>query len=806
MKVSVEWLSEFVSPLPAPEELARRLTRAGLEVEGMERPAEALRGVVVARITAAAPHPDAAKLTVTQVEVGAERLQVVCGAKNFQVGDLVPLATVGTTLPGGPTIQRASLRGVESHGMLCSGKELGVSDDASGLLVLPKDLVPGTPLAKALGLEDTVLEVNVTPNRGDALSHLGVAREAAAVLRLPLQRKLRVPVESDGLASDAIRIEIADPVGCPRFTARVLEGVRIGPSPAWLRRRLERCGVRSISNVVDVTNYVMLELGQPMHAFDLDRIQGGLLRVRRAREGEPLVTLDGKQRTLVADDLVIEDVRGAQSLAGTMGGADTEVNDGTTRVLLEAANWDPGTIRRMARRHQLHSEASYRFERGVDRSVLPEVLDNAAALMAELSGATVRRGRIDVQPRPAERRTVALGRGDVETLLGAPVPEEEVRSILSSLGFVAEGPGRWRVPGWRNDVERPEDLVEEVARIRGYEHIPSVLPASSGALTPEPAWVEVERRIRGALSGAGFDEVVNYSFVDPAVLPWVTPRALEKLGTPVGAVALKNPLTPQQAVMRTTLLASLLGNVSFNLRQQPESLRLYEMGRSYLRDPHGGKDRRPVTEERLHVSGVLWGRRDPRGWATKETSNDFSDAKGAVEAMLSALSAGELTCRLARVAPFHPRATAEARVGDVVLGWIGEVHPLVGQQLGLPPGVFAFELEFAALEKVARLSPQFRPLPRFPAVLRDVAVVVPVSMEAADVRSVVLEVGQPLVEDAVLFDVYTGAPLPEGQKNLAFALSYRSAERTLRDEEVQEAHRRIVEEVQRRLGGQLRGR
>jgi phenylalanyl-tRNA synthetase beta chain len=445
MKVSVEWLSEFVSPLPAPEELARRLTRAGLEVEGMERPAEALRGVVVARITAAAPHPDAAKLTVTQVEVGAERLQVVCGAKNFQVGDLVPLATVGTTLPGGPTIQRASLRGVESHGMLCSGKELGVSDDASGLLVLPKDLVPGTPLAKALGLEDTVLEVNVTPNRGDALSHLGVAREAASVLRLPLQRKLRVPVESDGLASDAIRIEIADPVGCPRFTARVLEGVRIGPSPAWLRRRLERCGVRSISNVVDVTNYVMLELGQPMHAFDLDRIQGGLLRVRRAREGEPLVTLDGKQRTLVADDLVIEDVRGAQSLAGTMGGADTEVNDGTTRVLLEAANWDPGTIRRMARRHQLHSEASYRFERGVDRSVLPEVLDHAAALMAELSGATVRRGRIDVQPRPAERRTVALGRGDVETLLGAPVPEEEVRSILSSLGFVAEGPGRWRV-------------------------------------------------------------------------------------------------------------------------------------------------------------------------------------------------------------------------------------------------------------------------------------------------------------------------------------------------------------------------
>jgi len=806
MKVSVEWLSEFVSPLPAPEELARRLTRAGLEVEGMERPAEALRRVVVARIAAAAPHPGAEKLTVTQVEAGGERLQIVCGAKNFQVGDLVPLAMVGTTLPGGPTIQRASLRGVESHGMLCSGKELGLSDDASGLLILPGDLVPGTPLASALGLEDSVLEVNVTPNRGDALSHLGVGREAAAVLRVPLKRKLRVPAESGAPVSDAIRIEIADPVGCPRFTARVLEGVRIGPSPAWLRRRLERCGVRSISNVVDVTNYVMLELGQPMHSFDLDRIQGGLLRVRRAREGEPLTTLDGKQRTLVADDLVIEDVRGAQSLAGTMGGADTEVSEKTTRVLLEAANWDPGTIRRMARRHQLHSEASYRFERGVDRTVLPEVLDHGAALMAELSGATVRRGRIDLHPRPAEPPLVPLGAGDVQGLLGAPVPEEEVRAVLSSLGFAAEGAGHWRVPGWRNDVERPEDLVEEVARIRGYEHIPSVLPASSGSLTPEPAWVEVDRRIRGALSGAGFDEVVNYSFVDPAVLPWITPRAVEKLGTPVKAVTLKNPLTPQQAVMRTSLLASLLPNVASNLRQQPQSLRLYEIGRAYLGDPHGGNDLRPVAEERLHVAGVLWGRRDPRGWTAKDDSNDFADAKGAVEAILSALAADELTCRVARVAPFHPRATAEARVGEVVLGWIGELHPLVAEKMELPPGVFAFEVDFGALEKVARLSPQFRPLPRYPAVLRDLAVVVPVSMQAAEVREVIREVGQPLVEDAALFDVYTGTPLPVGQKNLAFALTYRSAERTLRDDEVHEAHGRIVEEVQRRLGGQLRGR
>jgi phenylalanyl-tRNA synthetase beta chain len=805
MKVSCEWLSEFVSPLPPAEELAARLTRAGLEVEGLDNPARALRGVVVARVVASQPHPSAEKLSVAQIDAGGAQLQVVCGARNYQVGDLAALATVGTTLPGGTTIQQTSLRGVESQGMLCSARELGLAEDASGLLILPAGLKPGTPLAAALGLDDTVLEVNVTPNRGDALSHLGVGREASAVLGLSLRRKLRTPAESGPPVSEAIRIEIADPLGCRRFTARVLEGVRIGPSPEWMRRRLERCGMRSISNVVDVTNYVMLELGQPFHAFDLDRIQGGFLRVRKARGGEPLTTLDGKARTLVADDLVIEDARGAQSLAGTMGGADTEVSAKTTRVLLEAANWDPAVIRRMARRHQLPSEASYRFERGVDRTVLPEVLDHAAALMAELTGATVRKGRIDVEPRPATPRVVELRSDAVEALLGTPVPEAESRRILESLGFRAEGKG-YRVPGWRHDVERPEDLVEEVARVRGYEHIPAHLPASSGSLQREPAWVEVERRIRESLSGLGFDEVVNYSFVDPDLLCWVTPRALEKLGAPVDAVRLQNPLTPQQAVMRTTLLASLLPNVAFNLRHQPESLRLYELGRAYLRDPAGGKGLRPVAEERLHVGGVLWGRRFPRSWAADDGANDFADARGAVEAIVAALVGGEVSCRLARLAPFHPRATAEVRVGEVVLGWVGELHPRVAAELALPTGIFAFELEYAALERLAVLSPQFRPLPRFPAVLRDLAVVVPASVPADEVRSVIQEVGAPLVEEVRVFDLYTGPPLPEGQKNLAFALRYRATDRTLRDDEVAAAHTRIVEEVQRRLGGQLRSR
>jgi len=809
MRISRSWLGDFLGAVPPAEELARRLTFAGLEVEGVDLPGARLAGVVVARIVESAPHASAEKLSVTQVEAGGgKRLQIVCGAKNYAVGDLVALATAGTVLPDGTTIRRATLRGVESEGMLCSARELGLSEDASGLLLLPRDAVPGRPVAEALGLDDAVLEVNVSANRGDALSHLGVAREVAVLTGQPLRRAPVAVPEAAEDAAGAARVRIEDKVGCRRFVARVVEGVRIGPSPEWLVRRLRACGVRSINNVVDVTNYVMLELGQPLHAFDLDRLAGSELVVRRARPGERLTTLDGKDRELSGEDLLVCDRDRAQALAGTFGGSEAEVSERTTRVLLEGANWDPVTVRRMARRHALHTEASHRFERGVDVEAAPAGVDRAAALLAELAGAAVRKGRIDVYPAPRAATVVRLEEGQVSRLLGAEVDDREVERILQALGFVAEGhlPSStpWRVPSWRLDVSLPEDLVEEVARIRGFETVPATLPALTESLRPVPPEAEVERRVRSALIGAGFDEVLNYSFVDPLLLPLVTERPLEALGTPVEAVELANPMSPQQSVMRTSLQASLLPNLAHNLRQGQESVRLCELGRIYLRDPEGGEGLRPPAREPVQVAGLLWGRRLPRGWTSGDARNDFYDAKGAVEAVLAGLGAPAPEARPARLAPYHPRACASLAAGDTVIGTVGELHPRVARALDLPEGVFLFELSLEALARVAVLVPRLQPLNRFPAVLRDLAVVVPEATAAEDVRRVVREVGGPLVEEVFIFDVYTGKPLPPGRKNLAFALRYRAPDRTLRDEEVQAAHARIVEEVNRRVGAELR--
>ncbi len=809
MKISRNWLGDLVEGVPPAEELARRLTFAGLEVEGVDYPGARLAGVVVARIEAASPHPGADKLSVTQVDAGQGRkLQVVCGARNFQVGDLVPLAMVGTVLPGGTKISSATLRGVQSDGMLCSARELGLDDDASGLLLLSSKLLPGTPLAEALGIEDAVLEMNVTPNRGDALSHLGVAREVSVLSAKPLRASTREVPESNEDVHAAARVRVEDERGCRRFAARVVENVKIGPSPVWMVRRLQACGVRSINNVVDITNYVMLELGQPLHAFDLDRLAGAEIVVRRARAGERLTTLDGKDRALFAEDLLVCDRDHPKALAGTFGGAEAEVSETTRRVLLEGANWDPVTVRRMARRHQLHTEASHRFERGVDVAASPAGVNRAAALMVELAGGAVRRGLIDVYPAPAAAGVVRLERGQVSRLLGTHVSEAEVDAILTALGFVAEerqaDATLWRVPSWRVDVSLPEDLVEEVARIRGYETVPATLPKLTESLKPEPVAAEVERRVRNALAGAGFDEVVNFSFVDPVLLPWVTERPLEALGTPVEAVTLKNPLSPQQSVMRTSLYASLLPNLAHNLRQGQEGIRLYEMGRVYLRDPDGGIGLRPVAREPVRVAGLLWGRRLPRGWSGGEETNDFYDAKGAVETVLRALGARNAQAQLVRSAPYHPRASASLVVGETVLGTVGELHPRAARALELPEGVQLFELDLEALVQVAEVVPRLRPLNRFPAVLRDLAVVVPESEPAEDIRAVIQEVGGPLVEEVLVFDVYVGKPLPPGRKNLAFALRYRAPDRTLKDDEVQAAHARIVEEVNRRLGAELR--
>ncbi len=802
MKISLNWLSDYVELPPSVDELKHRLTMAGLEVEAVERPGEALEGIVTAQILASDKHPNADKLSVTKVSLGAgEPLQVVCGAKNYRVGDKVPLATVGAVLPNGTEIKQAALRGVDSFGMLCSARELGLSEDHGGLLILDPGTALGQPIAKALGLDDVILEVNVTPNRADALSHLGIAREVSTLLGKPLRKPAVKLSEGSGEASARISIRIEDATRCWRYAARVIEGVKVQPSPKWMQDRLKACGVRAINNLVDVTNYVMLESGQPLHAFDLDNVGGAQIVVRTAKPHEKLKTLDDVERALDAEDLLICDNEKPQVLAGVMGGASSEVTDRTTRVLLECATFQPVSVRRSAKRHALHTESSHRFERGTDVSAVPEVLDRAAALLAELGGGTVLKGRVDAYPQEKKPPQVRLRTQKVADLLGVDVPAAECHRILGALGFRKlsgdAAAAAFEVPLARVDVAIEEDLIEEIARVRGYDAVPVALPRGLARLDPERPMTVIERRVRAALAGQGLDEVVNYSFVSPA--------ELEAFQAEKGAIAVANPLSVEQSVMRTTLLPSLVGNVLRAVRHQATGVRFYELARSYRPDPQGGQGTWPVARETYEVAGVLWGLRDgAKSWTAKDAAVDFYDAKAAVEAVLGSLHVDGATYEPLESSWYHPRAAAVVRRGDKVLGTLGELHPRAVKRLDAPAGVFLFQLDVEVLLSAAALVPQAKPLGRFPAVLRDLAVVVPQEMASDAVRAVILEVGRPLVEDARVFDSYAGKPLPEGQKNLAYALRYRSPERTLTDAEVSEAHGKIVAEVTRRLGGALR--
>ena len=802
MRISLKWLKDYVALPASVDELASRLTMAGLEIEGIERPAEALKGVVVARILESEKHPNADKLSVTKIDFGgAAPLQVVCGAKNYKVGDKVPLATVGTKLPNGVEIKQAPLRGVDSHGMLCSSKELGITEESSGLMILHADAKVGQPIAEALGLDDVIFTVNVTPNRADALSHLGIAREVATLFNVPLKKPEVKLAESGTEASTKIAIRIDDAERCWRYAARVIEGVTVKPSPQWMQDRLKAAGMRGINNLVDITNYVLLEYGQPLHAFDLDRIGGTQIVVRTAKGGEKLTTLDGKERPLHADDLLICDRDTPLVLAGVMGGASSEVTEKTTRVLLECATFQPTTVRRSSKRHALHTESSHRFERGTDLNVVPEVLDRAAALIAELGGGTVLKGRVDVFPAPKPARQVTLRTQKVADVLGVVVSAADCHRILASLGFQKlsgdDVTATFEVPSVRVDVSIEEDLVEEIARVRGFDAIPEALPRGLSELEPERPAMRVERLIRGAMAGQGVDEVVNYSFVSPA--------ELAAFNAAEGAIAVGNPLSVEQSVMRTTLFPSLVQNVIRASRHQTQGVRFYEWARSYSPDQAGGKGGVPVAKEVLEVAGVVWGmRHGQRTWTAKDAEADYFDARAIVESTLRALHIDGVTTESFESPWYHPRSATIVRKGQTVLGTLGELHPRVMKKLDAPAGVVLFQLNVEALQSAAVLVPQAKGLSKFPAVLRDLAVVVPSEMQSEAVRQVILEVGRPLVEDAQVFDVYSGHQVGAGRKNLAYALRYRSPEKTLTDTEVTEAHDKIVAEVTKRLGGALR--
>jgi phenylalanyl-tRNA synthetase beta chain len=806
MRVLLSWLRELVDLPEDAAALAARLTMAGLEVEAIEPLGRGLEKVVVGEIRSREPIAGT-KLSICRVFDGATELQIVCGAQNCLPGSHVPLARVGAVLPDGRAIGQAKLRGVESFGMLCSGAELGADDGVDGLLILGPDTVPGSPIAPLLGRDDVAMEVNVTPNRGDALSHLGIARDLSAILKRPLRTP--APAVDPGTGPSSARIEIEAADRCTRFAARVLENVRVGPSPAWLARRLEAVGQRSINNIVDATNYVLFELGQPLHAYDLEKVAGHRLVARLARAGEKLRTLDGKDRELSTDDLVIADAERPVGLAGVMGGEDSEVKTGTTRLLLESAWFSPSTVRRTARRYGLHSEASHRFERGVDAEGTRRALDRLTEIILTVAGGNVAGHAVDVIQGPRVRARIPLRRSRLNGLLGVQVPWLEALGILRRLGLeqlqASDTEAELEIPAARLDLTMEADLIEEVARVWGFESIPAHLIGGAGMEAREDPRVTAEKRLRVALAAAGFDEAVEYAFVSPA--------DLQKIRPDVPPIAIRNPLVQDQAAMRTTLLAGLLRSTARNLRFGVDTVRLYELSRVYLpltAPPEGriGSAGYEIDREPRRLGLVAVG---PRGrtWTGGRDALDFYDVKGAIEDVLEGLGLNPRQSgtfvRSEATRWLHPRSATSLHIGGREAGAFGELHPSVAEAFDLPRGVLAGELDAEILLSEASLIPPYHGVPKFPASLRDVAIVVDERVTASEVVAEVRRADSAgLVEEVTVFDVYRGKPLPEGKKNLAFSLRFRSSERTLTDEEVNTLHAGIVERLHKSFGAELR--
>jgi phenylalanyl-tRNA synthetase beta chain len=808
MKVSWNWLAELVPGLAerAVGEIAEALTLVGLEVESVEERGRELSGVVVAEVLGARPHPNADKLRIVRVRAGSREEDVVCGAPNVPApGFRVCWAQPGATLPGGKRLDAREVRGVLSPGMLCSEPELGIGERGEGILVLPPSEPSGEDFVRRFGVADHVLEVNVTPNRPDALSHLGVARELAGAFGTPLVRP-SIP-DAMGDASPAIGVEIADAAACPRYQARFATGLTVAPSPLAVQLRLAACGVRAISNLVDVTNYVLLELGQPLHAFDLDRVEGGIT-VRTAREGEGMVTLDGVERRLLAGDVVIADARGAIALAGVMGGAATEVTAQTRQVLLEAATFDPRAIRRTSKRLGLSSESSYRFERGVDPNGVPYAAARALALLAAWGGGVAHRALVDRYPRPVSPRSVRLPVARLRQVSGVPYDVGPARAALSRIAEAVELEGAGdeavlvaQVPTYRPDLTIAEDLIEEILRVDGRYVAPArpelVLPNSAPKASPEA----VHDRARSLLAGAGFSEAATWGFVPRAGLVAIAGEP------PVRELAegfvVRNPISADYEVMRSSLLPGLAAALRRNLSRGVPDVALFEVGPIIRRGPEG----QPV--QRTHAAGVVAGR--SAGWLKPGEPVDFFDVKRVIEDLLGAMAGSSMvdgergqfvTCRSV---PFlHPGVSADVIVDGARVGSVGELHPLVARKLDLEGRVHYFELDLDGLPGAPVVARTAAP-PRFPAAVRDVSFWIEVGVTAADQRAAFAGSGEPLLRElAILEDFRDTRYAPAGKKGMLWSMTYRADERTLTDGEVDAAHARVVDALRGRFPIQIR--
>lgn len=794
MLISYLWLRELVDFGLSPEELCSVLTGLGLESSIADDRRGWYEGIVIGKVLETRPHPNADKLSLCRVDTGDGMKDIVCGAPNVSAGQLVPVALPGSVLPDGLKIEKRKVRGEPSEGMILSEAELALSEDHAGIMVLDEG-EPGENLHDRLEVRDTIIEADLTPNRGDCLSMIGIAREAAAATGGELSLPPAAITEEDEPAEKVITVTLAAPELCPRYAARALRGASVGPSPFWMRRRLSALGVRPINNVVDVTNYVLMETGHPLHAFDHDRIEGAEIIVRTARAGEVFRTLDGKDRRLTPDHLVIADSRKAVALAGVMGGENSEVTDDTKNILLEAAYFDLRAIRRSARSLNISSESSYRFERGTDIEGLAWAQDRAAALMANLAGAKVLKGRVDAYPAPAARRRIILRLPRLEKILGMSVEREEAEGILRRLEMPATGSGEdfieVEAPFFRHDVEREIDLIEEVARHLGYGRVPSVIPRVAEKERGESESLRLRRALRRHLISIGMMEGMRMSFVSetdmdrlrlPEDHPW---RRL---------VPIDNPLSSEWTHLRPSLLPGLISSM-----RGAEDAKIFETGVVFRSHGVG------APEERWAAAGILSETEPPNVWGGRAPKRNFFDLKAVVESILHHLGlGGGLAFEPSAHSFYYPKRQADVLAAGGVVGNMGQVHPETLAACEAPQELFTFELDLDALAALSPGTPLFKPLPRFPSVKRDLAVMVPEAVPAERVLESIRRSGGEKLREAVLFDVYRGGNIGPGEKSLAFSLELQDDERTLTDEEADRLFAAIVKGLERDHGAKLR--
>ena len=808
MLVSYNWLKKHVDlGNLTPEELAAKITKSGIEVEGVEYVAEKSTNVVVGYVESCEKHPDADKLNLCQVDVGEEKLQIICGAPNVAQGQKVAVAKPGAVLPGNFKIKKVKLRGIESNGMICSLKELGIeekyipTDIADGIFVFPEEATVGEPVDELLNLNDAVLELDVLANRADALSMLGIAYEVAAILDQPVKLPDEaVQVEESATVANYVSVEVEAAELNPYYGAFMIKDVEIKPSPLWMRNYLMAAGIRPINNVVDITNYVLLEYGQPLHAFDYDRFGSEKIVVRRAKHDETLTTLDGQERILTDENLVITNGKEPVALAGVMGGLDSEVASETTNVLLEAAYFDAITVRKTVKQTGLRSESSTRFEKGVDPNRVRKAGARACSLLQQYAGGKVIAGTAEFDRLDRTEKVVEIDTPHINNRLGTEMTTGDIASILKRLQFDYKQDDDHftvHVPTRRGDITLFEDMLEEVARIYGYDNLPFTLPEGAGQSGGLTVRQQLKRRVKNFVQGAGLMETLTYSLTNERdVKRLISPEVASSAASPV---ALAMPMSEDHKYLRLSILPELLNVLSYNRARSQVNLGYYEMGSIFI---SGQNELSEQPDEQLRISGALTGIWSEQAWQQEKKEVDFYVVKGIVEGLFDFLQI-PVTYSQTKVTDMHPGRCAVVKVADKTVGFIGQLHPTLQKQLDLKETyVFDLNLEevFAAYDAV----PSFTAIPKFPSIARDIAFILDKNVHAGDVKKVIEEVGAPLVNRVDIFDLYQGDNLEEGKKSIAYSLLYQHPEKTLKDEEVEESYQKIIAAVNEKFNAYVR--